>query len=113
MENLWHQERLRYLREVAIPYEKEPPIFAYDPETGLYGYQYDNEEDEEEEVFVHMQTETPPDSPVASLTTNVKSYPPTNEDYREESTHSQLQQQESFEETHLSQEEPAMSEKLY
>lgn len=68
VEDLWLEKNLKHLRDVAIPYQKETPIFLFDPITGLYGYQDGNEEENEEnEEFVFIHTEPQPEAQVTSL----------------------------------------------
>ena len=54
--NLWHQEHLQYLWEVTVPFIEEPRIFEFNPETGLFGYQYsDYEEPDQEYLFIESE----------------------------------------------------------
>lgn len=57
VEELWYQDHLKCLREVAIPFEGESSEFEFDPQTGLYGYQkYEAGEESEDCIFLQ---ETP------------------------------------------------------
>lgn len=76
VEDLWLEKNLKHLRDVAIPWEKEPPIFLFDPTTGLYGYQ-----DGESEEFVFIQTETQTEAQVTSLSNAAQPLTSTSEEH--------------------------------
>lgn len=60
--DLWKEGQLKHLRDAALPYLYEQQ-FAYDPSTGLYGFQtYGTEADQEEEEFTFIHTEEPSDA---------------------------------------------------
>ena len=65
--NLWHQEHLRFLWSVAIPFTEETPVFEYDPDTGLYGYQFGSDEEPEENEDLFIQADSSVDSPETSM----------------------------------------------
>lgn len=96
VDDLWLENNLKHLRDVAVPFEKEAPIFEYDPITGLFGYQVGyEEEDEENQEFVFIHTEQPHEAQVKSLSTAPQ--PPTSTDGEHVSAPSPPRRQKSYE----------------
>ena len=109
VEDLWLENdenkgnNLKHLRDVAIPFERDPPIFEYNPIKGLFAYQEGyEEEDRENEEFVFIHTGPPHE---ASLSTAPQ--PPTSTNEEHVSAPSPPQRQKSYE-TQVSEPEPTV-----
>lgn len=90
--DLWHHERLRVLMDDAVPFVKETPVFEYDPETGLYGYQYGSgtHPQENEELFIQSYS----DMDSSDTSTHLASRFP-NEDHDERISNTHMDQRDS------------------
>ena len=55
VQDLWTEERLKHLRDFAVPYSYDNHSFQFDPATQMYGFQ----EGVEEESFLFIDTDPP------------------------------------------------------
>ena len=53
IQDLWTEEKLKHLRDVAMPYGYDDHLFQFDPATQLYGFQEGTDVEEESFLFIH------------------------------------------------------------
>ena len=53
VQDLWTEEKLKHLRDVAMPYGYDDHLFQFDPATQLYGFQEGTDVEEESFLFIH------------------------------------------------------------
>ena len=77
--DLYDEKNLKHLRDIAVP-EKQPPVFEYDPITGLYAFQENFEEEfvftEEDEISKSQPVDNNEELPQTPATTQLSEVPP-------------------------------------